>query len=273
VTVADFAAPASRRRWSVWPWFALAVAASWVALIAHHLSSAHHTSRPGIPTAVAMWMLMSVAMMAPTAVPVLRSLHDILRSTSSARWWWFLGGYLTVWLGFAVGAGVVQWVLQGAGAVGVDGVASNWWAGAALVVAGAYQFTSWKQACLRECVSPMTFFLRHWRDGSGGAVRMGLRHGSSCLGCCWALMLLAFVGGLGSIWFMVLSAVLMATEKLPSLGRRVTVPLGVALLVVGVLTLVLPASSPSPSHDQHGRGLRSFEGKELSWTSGTSMVS
>jgi predicted metal-binding membrane protein len=91
----------------------------------------------------------------------------------------------------------------------------------------------------------MTWFLRHWRDGNAGAVRMGLLHGATCLGCCWALMLLGFVGGLASIGLMVVAAVLMAVEKLPAVATRLTIPLGVALLVAGVLWFVI---APSSSH-------------------------
>lgn len=83
----------------------------------------------------------------------------------------------------------------------------------------------------------MQFFIRHWRDGVNGSFKMGLRHGVTCVGCCWALMLLAFVGGLTNIWFMVLSAAVMAIEKFPVIGRRITLPLGVLIIVWGVAVL------------------------------------
>jgi predicted metal-binding membrane protein len=83
----------------------------------------------------------------------------------------------------------------------------------------------------------MQFFFRHWRDGVAGGFKMGLRHGMTCVGCCWALMLLAFVGGLSNIWFMVLSAAVMAIEKFPVIGRRITLPLGVLITIWGVAVL------------------------------------
>ena len=84
----------------------------------------------------------------------------------------------------------------------------------------------------------MTFLMRFWRDGASGALRLGLRHGITCVGCCWALMMLAFVGGVMNPWFMVGGSVLMVLEKLPAIQRRLTVPLGVVLLLAGVLTFV-----------------------------------
>lgn len=215
--------------------FGLMVVAAWVALALLHVSG--HSHRSFAPL-VASWSLMTLAMMAPTAVPVLSSLLDVLRRRADSRWWAFLGGYLTVWAFFAVGAAALQWWLLGLGLVDQHGRAVPRLSAAVLVVAGAYQFSSVKQRCLHECVSPMTFFLRHWREGTVGAVRMGVRHGATCVGCCWALMLLGFVGGLATWWLMPLATVLMVVEKLPSLGRRVTVPLGSVLLVAGVLVLL-----------------------------------
>lgn len=94
-------------------------------------------------------------------------------------------------------------------------------------MAGAYQFTALKAACLSKCRAPVTFYMQHWSDGP---LKLGLRLGATCLGCCWALMLLAFVGGIMSLAFMGLATLIMTLEKLPDIGRWLSRPLGVALL-------------------------------------------
>ena len=197
---------------------------------------------------------MTIAMMTPTALPVMISLRELLASTSRRPWWSFLGGYLAVWIGFAVVATGAQVVLIRTEIVRHDGSGASYvFSAVVLMAAGAYQFSALKHRCVTQCVAPMTFFLRFWRDGTQGGARMGLRHGVSCLGCCWALMSLAFVGGLANVWFMVLCAAVMAVEKLPSVGRFVTAPLGVALVTAGLIVVVAGASTsdaPSPHHHQ-----------------------
>ena len=112
---------------------------------------------------------------------------------------------------------------------------SNALSGALLMGAGAYQFSAIKEACLSKCRMPMTFFMQHWDEGP---LRNGLRLGAVCLGCCWALMLLAFVGGVMNVVFMGLATIIMVFEKLPDLGRYITRPLGGILIAAGVITLV-----------------------------------
>ena len=185
-----------------------------------------------------MWALMTVAMMAPTAVPVLAALTDILHRGPRTRWWLFLAGYLTAWLGFAVPVASTQVAAHRVVDDLFHGSGARFAWGAVLLLAGAYQFSAMKQRCLTECTTPMTFFLRHWRDGRWGAVRMGLRHGVACIGCCWALMLLAFVAGLDSVWLMAACAALMALEKLPSLAQQLAPALGAALIAAGVVLLL-----------------------------------
>lgn len=242
------------------------MAAAWAALAAVH-GRGHSSSFGHI---VATWALMTLAMMAPTAVPVLASLLDVLKGRAGSRWWAFLGGYLAVWSGFAFGAALLQWWLLGLGLVDRHGQAGSRLSATVLVVAGAYQFSAIKQRCLSECVSPMTFFLRHWRDGARGAVRMGLRHGATCVGCCWALMLLGFVGGLATWWLMPMATALMVVEKLPAVGRRVTVPLGSALMGAGVLVLLFVDVG---GHSHAAATCVVLIGKGTSWTSGRSKAS
>lgn len=188
---------------------------------------------------VPMWLLMAGAMMTPTAVPMLRAYADLRHAgpgrVSAAGFRALLGGYLAVWAGFALVAAAAQQTLATAGWVTGLGVSrSPWFSAALLAMAGLYQFSGVKQACLTRCRSPLAFFLSYWREGTGGAFRMGLRHGAVCLACCWALMVLAFVGGTMNLLWMGAAMVLMTLEKLP-LGRRLTAPLGFALLGAALL--------------------------------------
>lgn len=189
----------------------------------------------GFVRITAMWALMSAAMMAPTALPALAT-YDELPTAGQGRFGALLAGYLGVWLGFSVLAAAVQMGLFRADLVSAFGDSrSRLLSGALLLLAGAYQFSPVKEACLAKCRAPLTFFMQYWEDGPW---RNGLRLGLVCLGCCWALMALAFVGGVMNLAFMGLATVVMVIEKLPDLGRWLTRPLGVALLAGGVWALL-----------------------------------
>ena len=208
-----------------------------------------HDHGGSVATAWASWALMAVAMMAPTAVPMLRSLADILRGRHPGRWWIFLGAYLVVWQVVAVGGALVQALLA---ATGLDhGRTSSFVTVGVLALAGAYQFTSLKQQCLTACNAPMQWFLAHWRDGVGGAFSMGIRQGATCVGCCWALMALALVGGAASWWLMAVLTVVMLAEKIET-GTRLSRLVGVALLVASAVVAVASlTSTTAPSHHHH----------------------
>ena len=170
---------------------------------------------------------MSAAMMAPTALPAFATYEDLSHSGAETRFSALVGGYLVIWLGFSFMAAASQLVLFRAGLLDPFGSsASAALSAGILAMAGAYQFTPLKDACLSKCRAPMTFFMQHYDEGP---FRNGLRLGAVCLGCCWALMMLAFVGGVMNIAFMGLATLLMALEKLPDIGRWLTRPLGVAL--------------------------------------------
>ncbi|MEM6487753.1 MAG: DUF2182 domain-containing protein [Pseudomonadota bacterium] len=191
----------------------------------------------------AMWATMGAAMMLPTAVPALRAFGAIgetlaLRqpgAVSALALPALAAGYLAVWVGFAVVAAGGQIALIAGGYLGLgeDAVNSPGIAAALLLLAGAWQFTALKEACLRRCRAPTTFFLAVWRPGARPAFGMGLRMGLDCLGCCWALMLLAFVGGTTNLLFMGGATLLMMLEKLPDIGRPLTRPVGFLLLGAG----------------------------------------
>lgn len=192
---------------------------------------------------------MTLVMMSTTAVPVLQSLHSITQNATQLIWWAFVLGYSVIWFGFALAASSLQLMIGELNLLDARMGLNKSLSASLLITAGLYQFSSIKQRCQSECLAPMQFFLRHWRDGVSGGLKMGLRHGVTCVGCCWALMLLAFVGGLTNIWFMVLSAAVMAVEKFPVVGRRLTAPLGVLIIVWGVAVFMSLFSGVGGAHN------------------------
>ncbi|TDQ84149.1 putative metal-binding membrane protein [Dongia mobilis] len=193
-----------------------------------------------LPHLFGMWGLMTLAMMLPTALPAMQRLADMLIGRAGAQQIFlsFGVGYLVIWSGFSFVAAGAQWLLARAELIDAAGrVHSTFFAAILFGFAGGYQFTRLKHACLTRCRHPMTFFLAHWQPGQTGALRMGLRHGLDCLGCCWPLMLLAFVGGTMNLAWMGLAMVLMLVEKLAGAGRYVTVPLGILLILAAGFSL------------------------------------
>lgn len=186
-----------------------------------------------------MWGVMMVGMMTPAATPML-----LVFAASHARRaergvptvvLLFGLGYLAVWLGFSACATIVQWALHRAALLSSTmAVASPQLGGALLVAAGAYQLTPMKGACLEHCQTPMGFLMSHWRDGPGGAFRIGLHHGIYCLGCCWALMAVLFaVGVMNLAWVGALTAFILV-ERIGQTGARVARVGGVAMIALGV---------------------------------------
>ncbi|WP_341214093.1 DUF2182 domain-containing protein [uncultured Limimaricola sp.] len=186
----------------------------------------------------AMWWVMMLAMMLPSAAPM------ILLYTAAARrsgrpmgTVFFVSGYLLVWGGFSVFATLAQWELTRIGLLTGMRANSGLLAGLLLLVAGIYQLTPAKAACLRHCRSPLGFVTEHWRVGLSGALRMGLRHGLYCLGCCWALMALLFVGGVMNLaWVGALAAYVLVEKLAPD--WRYFGPVSACLLIVAGAVLV-----------------------------------
>ncbi len=182
----------------------------------------------GFGRMVFMWALMSAAMMAPTALPAFATYEELAETGAKAQLSHLVTGYLVVWVGFSFVAAAMQMMFFQAELISQFGDSRSAALSVGLLaVAGIYQFTPLKEACLSKCRAPMMFFLQHFDEGG---FRNGLRLGAVCLGCCWALMLLGFVGGLMNLGFMALAMVLMVLEKLPDIGRWLTRPLGGALL-------------------------------------------
>lgn len=210
----------------------------WVSLCS---SSAGQAGLPGL---FAMWAVMSAAMMAPTFLPALATFDDLRAGGATDRIGFILlvAGYMIVWLGFSVLAAGVQLALARAGLLdGAGRSVAPYLTAGLLVVAGGYQFSALKEACLTQCRAPMTFFMSYWREGRLVPVQLGLRLGALCLGCCWALMALAFVGGTMNLVWMGAATVLMVLEKLPDIGHPMTKPLGFGLIGAGILTAAAAA--------------------------------
>jgi predicted metal-binding membrane protein len=190
-----------------------------------------------------MWVVMMVAMMLPSASPMVLLYERVARQaegkgqianarTATAA---FAAGYLTVWVLFSALAVVLQWSLERYGAMSVMmALREPAVGGLFLIAAGLYQLTPLKESCLSHCRAPASFLAAHWRPGPRGAWRMGLAHGLYCLGCCFALMLLLFVGGVMNLAWIAGLALIVLAEKLLPQEARLRVLLGVLLMVAGL---------------------------------------
>jgi predicted metal-binding membrane protein len=187
----------------------------------------------------AMWALMMAAMMLPSALPmILTFVHLSARSGAHARGRAFVAAYIIVWSAFSLAATALQWALQAIG--WVDAMAASTSAtltALVLLIAGIYQFSPLKRVCLSSCRTPFGFLMGEWRAGRAGAFVMGLRHGLLCVGCCWALMALLFVGGVMNLAWIAALSIVVAIEKLAPRGERIAVVLGVGLIAAGVIKL------------------------------------
>jgi predicted metal-binding membrane protein len=192
-----------------------------------------------------MWAVMMAAMMLPSAAPMILLHATMARrrsergQTANASSSAFAFGYLAIWAAFSLAATALQFALEKAALMSSTmQTTSIALAGAVLIAAGLYQWTPLKQACLRYCSSPLAFIMAHWRPGTAGAFSMGLRHGTYCLGCCWLIMLLLFVGGIMNFAWIAGIALFVLVEKVAPAGRRIGQGAGVLLVVWGVVTLL-----------------------------------
>lgn len=236
-------------------------AVAWGALVAWELSPyAHrmHQEPLGVPSLacsrpaplayaalfVGGWVLMTVAMMLPTTIPLATVFARLTRMHRDRA---LLGlllvvGYLVVWTAFGIAAHALHLALR-ASLEGNAWLWANAWVPGALglALAGAFQFSRLKYRCLDECRSPLAFAVARWRGVAPhrDAFRLGLVHGLYCVGCCWALMLLMFTFALGSLGWMLVLAAVMAVEKNLPWGRRLARPLGLGLVVLAVASVVV----------------------------------
>jgi predicted metal-binding membrane protein len=186
-----------------------------------------------------MWSLMMAAMMLPSALPMVLTFVNLsVRNRQQARGCSFVAAYGLVWLVFSAAATAAQWALQAMGWVNPMIVSTSaGLTGVLLVIAGVYQFSTLKHLCLSGCRTPVVFLLGHWRAGVSGAFVMGVRHGLFCLGCCWALMGLLFVGGVMNLAWIAALSMAVAIEKLAPGGERWAKALGLVLMAAGLLKL------------------------------------
>lgn len=198
-----------------------------------------YSPNPGFVMVFAMWAAMMAAMMAPAAGPGLsaylalaRRRHPVQNPVPATTG--FFAGYLAAWLGYAVLGAAAQWMLVGTGFLTPMGASANAYLSAGiLVAAGLYQLTPLKRACVTRCRSPLLQLMSDWRDGTVGALRLGLGQGSWCVGCCWALMALLFVVGTMNIAWMAVVAIFVLAEKLVPARWHLDAAAGLVLVAWG----------------------------------------
>jgi predicted metal-binding membrane protein len=220
---------------------------------------------------VTAWVVMMAAMMFPSVSPMVIAYSRIHRrqaeldgsGAKAGATALFVGGYLVTWAVFGIAAYLLFAFVR---ALPLDVFSWDrggpYLAGAVIVGAGVYQLTPMKDVCLRKCRGPLAFILGYWRDGYGGALRMGIEHGLWCVGCCWALMAALFALGVMSLGWMVFVAALIATEKLLPLEAVANRGIAVLLVVLGVSVGFWPERVPGltlPSSPMAGAPMRGME--------------
>jgi predicted metal-binding membrane protein len=234
-------------------WFALALMAADQGLFATlcRPSPGGAPSAIGVVTVASMWAAMTLAMMLPSAAPMILTYAEIAdtaarKSEPVVSPFALAAGYCAVWLGFAALAtlaqlGLTRVSLLDAGLTSASGLLS----GAILIGAGFYQFSGLKHACLRQCRSPFPFFFTNWATTPRGVFRLGLKQGLFCVGCCWAMMLVMFTVGIMNVVWMAALGIVMTIEKIGS-GKRFSHAIGVVSIAAGMAFVVAAAAAHWP---------------------------
>jgi len=246
--------PLPRERNLILALLLLLAAASW-ALLGWQSATADDemmglTMGMGAPLFMAIWVAMMVAMMFPTAAPMILMFARVhagkrQRGQPFVPTWVFVSAYLVVWTlfgalayGVAVGAEKLaeqsMWLMDNAARFG----------GAVVILAGLYQLSPLKRSCLSKCRTPMAFILGSWRDGYGGTFRMGLEHGAYCLGCCWLLFVILFPLGVMNVAAMAVITLLIFAEKSLPTGRQIGQIGAMAIVAYGALAIFVPGALP-----------------------------
>lgn len=254
VTPASY--PLARQRTLILALLLALAAVAWALLLWHAVTTdAEMAMSPtmgmGAPLFLAIWVAMMVAIMFPTAAPMILTFARVQAGKRDKEQpfvptWVFVGAYLLVWsaLGILAYLGAVaaerlaersMWLMDHAGRIG----------GIVLIAAGLYQLTPLKQLCLAKCRSPLAFIMTSWRSGYGGAFRMGIEHGLYCAGCCWLLFVILFPLGMLNIAALALVTALIFAEKTLPAGRHLSWAVGGALVAYGLLVLAVPEALPT----------------------------
>jgi predicted metal-binding membrane protein len=187
----------------------------------------------------AMWAMMMVGMMVPSAFPMILAFAEVNRSRRAKSLSYvstsaFVLGYVIAWAGFSIAATLTQEFLHSVALVSSMGIGtSRIFGGIVLMSTGIFQWTPLKNACLRHCRSPIGFLLTEWRDGSRGAFQMGLHLGTKCVGCCWLLMALLFVAGVMNLWWVAAITAFVLLEKVAPAGLWIARTIGILLVFWG----------------------------------------
>ncbi|MDX8462830.1 DUF2182 domain-containing protein [Mesorhizobium humile] len=232
-------------------------AVSWTVLIRQQVGMdpgmEMHSPTMGMtaPLFLAVWIIMMIAMMFPTAAPMILTFHQVQaakrgRGGTFVSTWVFVAGYMLVWsaIGVLAFAGAAGAEMLGE-RMGMSNATAARIGGALLIVAGAYQLSPLKDLCLGKCRTPIGFIMTSWHDGRWGAARMGIEHGAFCLGCCWLLFLALFPLGMMNVAAMAVVTLLIFAEKTLPAGDRIAKVSGVALLLYGAAVLVFPQALPT----------------------------
>ena len=192
-----------------------------------------------------MWIVMMIAMMLPTAGPMILTFSTISRGQRQKKQPYvntsiFILGYIIVTIGYSIPATILQWWLHSHAMLTYLGASSSYiLSGILLSIAGLYQWSNLKHVCLRFCRNPFNFLMGNWRMGRAGALYMGLKHGLLCTGCCWALMALMFVGGvMNLIWMVVITAIILIEKVIPR-GDLFAKIAGVVMILCGVFFIAV----------------------------------
>lgn len=191
-----------------------------------------------------MWWVMMIAMMVPSAAPTVLLYANLVRKGKEVNKPYapahvFLLGYLAVWASFSLAATLLQWLLVSVGQMsGMMEITHAPLAAVVLVAAGLYQLSPLKQACLRHCQHPLMFLMNNWKPGNIGAFRMGMQNGLFCLGCCWVLMVLLFVGGVMNLLWIAGLALFVGMEKLAANHKWIMALSSIALIAAGLAVAI-----------------------------------
>ena len=232
-------------------------AAAWAALVWQSagpdtdMAMASPTMGLRAPLFLAIWVVMMVAMMFPTAAPMILTFHKVQagkrrRGEAFVSTWVFVAAYLLVWTltGIAAYAGAIAGETLAA-EVALSPAAAARIGGAVLIAAGLYQLTPLKDLCLSKCRTPISFLMTSWREGTAGALRMGLVHGAYCLGCCWLLFVILFPLGIMNIAAMALVTLVIFAEKSLPWGRATARAAAAALTAYGAVVVAAPQVLPT----------------------------